>query len=341
MSRVHLSLLLCFAVSPFVQSSPALRSIDDSPAATYDALSSNAALSATFLETHSERVGSVASRAALFSEGGDPPPDAAAPPAADPAAAPAAPQGDGCSVCTYVLENKEVQQPFLCRGLSDPAQQIMVCTAWHSGALTLTPPHATLSSPLPCAVRQGSHVAALVDGQPGVLDQLWLPAKRERRVVVGESPSFVGPCISGGSSCHWSTPPPPAGATLPTACDLQLDKALYSRRRGVLPRADRLPQAAMRPAAADAFRRDDCESALTRAGCARPLDEATCSARGSAKVGSRIRIVRVPIFRLDTVAACRCLLLVPLGMQGTPAAVDATVAFSLALKTNERVKTPW
>ena len=129
MSRVHLSLLLCFAVSPFVQSSPALRSIDDSPAATYDALSSNAALSATFLETHSERVGSVASRAALFSEGGDPPPDAAAPPAADPAAAPAAPQGDGCSVCTYVLENKEVQQPFLCRGLSDPAQQIMVCTA--------------------------------------------------------------------------------------------------------------------------------------------------------------------------------------------------------------------
>lgn len=30
---------------------------------------------------------------------------------------------DECDVCTYVIENKEMQQPYLCRGLRTPAQQ--------------------------------------------------------------------------------------------------------------------------------------------------------------------------------------------------------------------------
>jgi hypothetical protein len=29
----------------------------------------------------------------------------------------------GCEVCVYVIENKEMHQPFLCRGLKDPAYQ--------------------------------------------------------------------------------------------------------------------------------------------------------------------------------------------------------------------------
>jgi hypothetical protein len=33
---------------------------------------------------------------------------------------------DECDVCTYVLENKEMQQPYLCRGLKTPLQQ-MTC----------------------------------------------------------------------------------------------------------------------------------------------------------------------------------------------------------------------
>ena len=29
----------------------------------------------------------------------------------------------GCEVCVYVVENKQMHQPFLCRGLKDPAYQ--------------------------------------------------------------------------------------------------------------------------------------------------------------------------------------------------------------------------
>ena len=28
-----------------------------------------------------------------------------------------------CEVCVYVVENKQMHQPFLCRGLKDPAYQ--------------------------------------------------------------------------------------------------------------------------------------------------------------------------------------------------------------------------
>lgn len=37
---------------------------------------------------------------------------------------------DPCQVCTYVLENKGVNQPYLCRGLKDPASQKMVSGEW-------------------------------------------------------------------------------------------------------------------------------------------------------------------------------------------------------------------
>ena len=30
---------------------------------------------------------------------------------------------NGCEICNYVMENKQMHQPFLCRGLKDPAQQ--------------------------------------------------------------------------------------------------------------------------------------------------------------------------------------------------------------------------
>ena len=33
----------------------------------------------------------------------------------------------GCEVCVYVVENKQMHQPFLCRGLKDPAYQQTVC----------------------------------------------------------------------------------------------------------------------------------------------------------------------------------------------------------------------
>lgn len=33
---------------------------------------------------------------------------------------------DECDVCTYVLENKEMLQPYLCRGLKTPGQQMAV-----------------------------------------------------------------------------------------------------------------------------------------------------------------------------------------------------------------------
>jgi len=47
-----------------------------------------------------------------------------------PAAAAGADGGgsDECDVCTYVLENKELLQPYLCRGLNDPSQQMTVRT---------------------------------------------------------------------------------------------------------------------------------------------------------------------------------------------------------------------
>lgn len=148
-------------------------------------------------------------------------------------------------------------------------------------ALTYSKRH--FSCPMPFAVRQGAHVAPLVDGQPGVLDQLWLPAKRKRRVVMGES--LARACISGCSVHLYLIPSPPAGTPLPTACDLQLDKTLHSGRRGVLPRANRLPQAAMRP---DAVRRDDCDGALARGGLCKTARRGCCNTRGSKKVGSRI-----------------------------------------------------
>jgi hypothetical protein len=33
---------------------------------------------------------------------------------------------DDCDVCTYVLQNKELLQPYLCRGLNTPSQQLAV-----------------------------------------------------------------------------------------------------------------------------------------------------------------------------------------------------------------------
>ena len=42
---------------------------------------------------------------------------------------------NGCEICNYVMENKQMPQPFLCRGLKDPAQQQTVRIA-----LPSTPP---------------------------------------------------------------------------------------------------------------------------------------------------------------------------------------------------------
>ena len=42
---------------------------------------------------------------------------------------------NGCEICNYVMENKQMHQPFLCRGLKDPAQQQTVRIA-----LPSTPP---------------------------------------------------------------------------------------------------------------------------------------------------------------------------------------------------------
>lgn len=48
------------------------------------------------------------------------------PPAPDGGETNQAPAMDSCEVCTYVLENKEMLQPYLCRGLKDPSQQLTV-----------------------------------------------------------------------------------------------------------------------------------------------------------------------------------------------------------------------
>lgn len=48
--------------------------------------------------------------------------------AATAAAGSSAGGSDECDVCTYALENKEMLQPYLCRGLRDPQQQIAVCS---------------------------------------------------------------------------------------------------------------------------------------------------------------------------------------------------------------------
>lgn len=37
----------------------------------------------------------------------------------------------GCEVCVYVVENKQMHQPFLCRGLKDPAYQQTVSNLLH------------------------------------------------------------------------------------------------------------------------------------------------------------------------------------------------------------------
>jgi len=62
-----------------------------------------------------------------------PAPPADPPAAAKPDAAGDKPKGavteggsDECDVCTYALENKEMLQPYLCRGLRDQAQQMAV-----------------------------------------------------------------------------------------------------------------------------------------------------------------------------------------------------------------------
>lgn len=42
---------------------------------------------------------------------------------------------DGCDICVYVIQNKELHQPFLCRGLKEPSQQqtcvtVLVSLMW-------------------------------------------------------------------------------------------------------------------------------------------------------------------------------------------------------------------
>ncbi len=68
--------------------------------------------------------------------------------------------GDGCAVCTYALENKESNQPFLCRGLLDPPSQILV-----SGIAFGNVWRSPLSAYHDFAVCQSTDVLALVDGQ--------------------------------------------------------------------------------------------------------------------------------------------------------------------------------
>ena len=116
MSKRLLPLLFYASTCYVTLSEPLLRSYKD--VQSQDALHHDASLSAVFLEMHArdEPAGGPADAT--------PEPGSGAIAAAAPAAASS--MADGCSVCTYVLENKEVQQPFLCRGLQDPAQQIMV-----------------------------------------------------------------------------------------------------------------------------------------------------------------------------------------------------------------------
>ena len=182
---------------------------------------------AAFLEAHAR--GEAARAWAMGdgdeAEGAPPAGDGGTPPAGDGAAAPAA-APNACEVCTYVLENKEMLQPYLCRGLKEPAQQITVrwprcivaVMAQHRVSHTPPPPPPSPSTP---AVRQGTDVAYVVAAQRGVLGQLRLPDEQGR--VVG------------------------VGAPLPAAHHLQLDQVAGQRQRaGVLPRRPALPQAAMR-----------------------------------------------------------------------------------------------
>lgn len=79
---------------------------------------------------HQSEIGETA---VLLERGGEPD---AAPPGADGAPAPAVKATtDECDVCTYVLANKANLQPYLCRGLREPAQQmaVRVC-GWRAGS---------------------------------------------------------------------------------------------------------------------------------------------------------------------------------------------------------------
>lgn len=82
-------------------------------------------------------------------------------------------EAGGCEVCMYVIENKQHHQPYLCRGIKDPAYQQTV-RAWRGRRpdvlRSLCFPRNTMYLVL---VRPAVHAGAgepdVVVGEPGVL----------------------------------------------------------------------------------------------------------------------------------------------------------------------------